>query len=141
MNTLPTLLTNYGFGERQLNEEDFYAICEQEGIEVIWSQKKYSFYFHVLDKHCIVLPKRKRGLPLLFAMYHELGHYLLHIGDDMAASFLNGKGKDELEADAVALIALIPKHRISEMAAEFGLTRYGDKLWRERCKLYFLYDV
>lgn len=132
-------LKPWGFNERQLTETDFYSICEREGIEIIWSQEKYSFYFTALGVHCIVLPKRLKGLKLLFAAFHELGHYFAHSGHEPAALF-NGltQTKDECEADAIALIALMPRNRLKELAWLDG-SRYGCGLYNERLRLYFLY--
>lgn len=59
----------------------------------------------------------------------------------MAASFAIGHSKDELEADAIALLALIPKHKILEVAEEYGQTRATNKIWQDRCRLYFLYGI
>lgn len=138
---LAYLSEKYGIGKHPITEQDCYRIAETEGIEIIWSEKKYSFYFHALGEHCIVLPKRKRGLHLLYDFLHELGHYFAHAGEDVAASFAIGHTKDEFEADVIALVALIPKHQIQRFASEYGQTRFGDKLWRERCRLYFLYGI
>lgn len=140
MKQLLMRLERHGIGTRAITEDDCFRIAEAEGIEIVWSDKKYSFYFHVLGHHCIVLPKRKRGLRLLFDFLHELGHHFVHAGDEIAASFAIGHSKDEFEADAIALIAMIPKGKILEMAEMDG-TRFGDKLWRDRVRLYFLYGV
>jgi Zn-dependent peptidase ImmA (M78 family) len=140
MKNLLNRLELHGIGTRALNENDFYTICDAEGIEVLHSPEKFSFYFTMLDHHFIVLPKRRRGLRLLFAMFHELGHYFMHVGDHPAAAFLNGHTKDEVEADAIALICLIPKAKIKEMAWLDG-SRYGSYLYNERIRLFFLYDI
>lgn len=141
MQYLPTRLEQYGLGSRTFTETDCHTIADDEGIEIIWSDKKFSFYFSVLGHHCIVLPKRKRGLSLLYAFLHELGHHFLHAGDEITASFLDGHSKDELEADAIALIAMIPKHKIMEVAEEYGHTRRTNRIWQDRCRLFFLYGI
>lgn len=134
-------LEKYQIGIIPFTEQMFYDICEQLEIEIIWSQKKYSFYFSAMGFSCIVLPKRVKGLRLLFAMAHELAHALEHVGDEPAAAF-NGlcDGKGEAEADAVALVALIPKNKIKQMAFLDG-SRYGSKLFNDRIRLLFLYDI
>src|SRR3954451_9622736 len=101
---LNRLEKRYGLGSRPMLEEDFYLICENEGIEVLQSPEKFSFYFTMLDEHFIVLPKRRKGLKLLYAMFHELGHFAMHVGTEPEAAFLSGHGKYEAEADATALI-------------------------------------
>lgn len=141
MKQLLKSLEQHGIGTRALNEDDFWRICETEGIEVIWSPEKFSFYFTLLGRKFITLPKRKRGLRLLFAMFHELGHALASPGLEVDAAFLSAAHtKDEAEADAVALVAMIPKDKIMEMAF-LDDSRYGGKLWNERLRLLLLYDI
>jgi hypothetical protein len=140
MQKLLQKLEQYGFGRRPLTEFDFYDICRLEDIEIIWSDEKFAFYFTLCGEHFIVLPKRKRGLRMLFAMFHELGHYAMHVGDRPDAAFLAGHGKHEAEADAVALIALMPKGQLRELAWLDG-SRYGSHLYNERLRLFFLYNI
>jgi len=126
-----------------MTEEDFYRICEAEGIEIVWSDKKFSFYLcdPEFDIYCITLPKRRKGLRLLRDMFHELGHHFMHIGNDPAAAFSGlTDDRDELEADAIALVAMIPKHMLKEMAFLDG-SRFGDHLYNERIRLFFLYGI
>ena len=131
----------YGIGKQAQTEEDFHRIAEAEGIEVIWSKEKFSFYFTMLGHHFIVLPKRRHGLKLLFAMFHEFGHYFAHVGDDPQVAFLSdAHTKDEAEADAVALVALMPKHEIMSNAF-FDGSRFGGQLYNERVRLHFLYGI
>jgi Zn-dependent peptidase ImmA (M78 family) len=131
----------YGIGKRAQTEEDFHRICEAEGIEVIWSKEKFSFYFTMLGHHFIVLPNRRRGLKLLFAMFHELGHYFAHVGDEPQAAFLSdAHTKDEAEADAIALIALMPVADIKSNAF-FDGSRFGGHLYNERVRLHFLFRI
>jgi hypothetical protein len=73
MKLLLKKLEHYGLGKRPLTEDDFYNICTIEDIEIIWSDEKFAFYFALEGRHFIVLPKRKKGIRLLFAMFHELG--------------------------------------------------------------------
>jgi Zn-dependent peptidase ImmA (M78 family) len=133
-------LERYGIGSRILTDEDFYRICEEEGIEVIQSAEKFSFYFTMLGEHFIVLPKRRRGLRLLHAMFHELGHYFMHVGNAPEVAWLDGHSRDEAEADAIALIAMMPRTKLKELAWLDG-SRYGSHLWNERLRLFFLYDI
>ena len=133
-------LERYGIGVRAMVEEDFYRICEQEGIEILHSPEKFSFYFTMLGQHFIVLPKRRKGLRLLHAMLHELGHYFMHVGTEPDAAFLNGHGRNEAEADAISLVAMIPRSKLKEMAFLDG-SRFGAHLYNERLRLFFLYDI
>lgn len=141
MNLLLKKLEHYGLGKRPLTEDDFYNICTIEDIEIIWSDHKFAFYFSLQGRHFIVLPKRKKGLKLLFAMFHELGHYAAHVGDHPDAAFHGlTHDKNELEADAVALIAIMPRAMLTELEYLDG-SRYGSQLWKERMRLHFLYGI
>jgi Zn-dependent peptidase ImmA (M78 family) len=140
MNQTLRALERYGIGDRAMTDEDFYRICEAEGIEVILSPEKFSFYFTLMGQHFIVLPKRRRGLKLTFAMYHELGHYFVHVGTEPDVAWLDGHSRNEAEADAIALVALMPKHMLKELAFLDG-SRYGSHLYNERIRLYFLYGI
>lgn len=143
--TLKRLLA-YGIGVRSLSESDFYKICKQLNITVIHSKEKFAFSFTMMGQQFIVLPLRKKGLQWLFTALHELAHILAgHVQHKPRVAFYGLEtqyhDKNESEADAIALVALIPKEQIQELAAEFGQTRFGNKLWQERCRLFFLYGI
>jgi len=141
MKLLLSRLRELGLGESPFTDEQFFTACELLDTTVIWSDKKFAFYFTVAGEHFIVLPKRLRGLRLLFAMAHELSHRILHIGQPYAVNFHGQEDtKDELEADSMALVMMIPKERIRDMAFLDG-SRYGSHLWNERVRLYFLHGI
>ncbi|MBX3288322.1 MAG: ImmA/IrrE family metallo-endopeptidase [Acidobacteria bacterium] len=144
MKHLPTLFTQYGIGERPLNEDDVLKIYDDLHITILESSDGV-FTFTMLGRTFVALPKRRKGLKRLHSLLHELGHILLMNGKEPSVAFQTLRycdhDKAEAEAEAIALMALIPKNLIEESAYEFGLTRYGDRLWRERCRLYFLYDI
>ncbi len=106
--------SKYEINKKAKNEEDFYFICDSEGIEIIWSNGKFSWYMTVDDVPFIVLSRKKRGLKLLFDMYHELGHHFGHYGDVPNQVFFSGLKNDkaEIEADAFATVCLIPEDKI-----------------------------
>jgi Zn-dependent peptidase ImmA (M78 family) len=134
-------LEKYGIGVEPKNEDDFYTICEAENIKVITSDENFAFSFSMMGRRFIVLPKRRRGLRKLFSMWHELAHLLAHAGDEPCVMWQGLYcDKDEAEADAIALIALIPKSHLKEMAF-FDNSRYGTHLYNERIRLYFLYGI
>lgn len=136
-------LTGYGIGIRPQTEEDFYHICELEHIEVVWSNNKFAFYLAEpkLGIYCITLPKRRKGLRLLHEMFHELGHHFAHAGNEPAAAFSGlTHTKDEAEAEAIALIAMMPIADIWTNAF-FDDSRYGSHLYNERLRLYFIYGI
>ncbi len=134
-------LRPFGVGERPLGERDFYRICERERIGILWSDEKFAFCFSDGDKRFIVLPKRERGLKLLFTALHELAHCIGHAGETPSVLW---KGffddKNEAEADAMALIALIPASHIGRTDFLDG-SRIAKKIWNDRLRLWFLYQI
>lgn len=136
-------LEKYGIGTRTQTEADFYRICEEEKIEIVWSDQKFSFYLAdpQLDIRCITLPKRRKGLRLLHEMFHELAHHFLHAGNSPMVAFSGlTHTKDEFEAEAIALIAMMPRSDITARAF-FDGSRYGDHLYNERIRLLFMYGI
>lgn len=132
----------YGFNQRFLTEEDFYKICEAEGIEIIWSDKKFSWYMTVESVPFIVLPRRARGLKLLFKMFHELAHHFRHYGELPTQVYFHEllDNKDEMEADAIATIALVPKHGLDSYDfLEEHPNKFARRIYEDRKKVEFLY--
>ena len=123
-----------------MTEEDFWLICANEQVEIVWSQRRYAFYFTdpLLNIKGIVLPDRLSGPKLLFAMFHELAHHFLHGGDEPCIAFQGlSDSKCEAEADAVALVALMPR-KILPQLEWCDIEAIGPKKWkaRERLALY-----
>ncbi len=146
MKELLLKLRSYGIGVRALTEEDFYRICAELSIEIIHSPHKFAFTFSMMGQRFIVLPRRRRGIRWLFRAFHELGHVMAgHAEHSPHVAFYGLEtqfhDKNEVEADTIALVALMPKDRIYEMAAEIGETRFGNWLWRERVRLMVLNNV
>lgn len=139
MKILLEKLRPYGFNERVLTENDFFSICKAENIRVLWSNEKFSFFFSAIGERCIVLPKRLRGLRLLFAMWHEYGHAALSPGHPYDVQWHEmHDGKDEFQADAVALIALMP---VSKMFEILDGSEYATYLLAKRQQIWLLYGV
>lgn len=137
-------LEKYGFNKRELTETDFYAICEREKITVLETDASASFYMSVSGKSFIVLKKNLRGLKRTFTMFHELAHHFLHGGRGVNQAFYFGllDTKQEFEADAIALLALVPLSCLNSFDfLETHPNRYAKKLYRERQRLYFLYGI
>jgi Zn-dependent peptidase ImmA (M78 family) len=136
-------LKKHGIGRRAMGEEDFWKICTEDDIEVFWSRRRFPMYFTVPadDLRAIILPKRLNGSRLLFVMFHELAHHWLHGGDEPCVAFLGGSDvKCEAEADAIALIALMPGPELHvEITGDDR--RFMQKLWHDRQRLSFLYGV
>lgn len=121
-----------GFNRRALTETDFYNVCKDRQIEIVWSDEKFSFYFTMLGRSIITLPKRLTGVNLRFAVWHEFAHHALG-HSKCGGAFFQGllKNNEELEADSVALIALMPLASLDQPASEELLPFRG-----EREKLY-----
>lgn len=133
-------LKRHGIGRRALTEIDFEKICAREGIDIFWSDRRYALYYVPHDEvKIIILPKRLTNLPLLFAMFHELGHHFLHGGDDPCVAFLGQSDrKAEAEANAVAVISIFPT---IARPPTFFTSAFAAKLWDDRMRLYFNYGV
>lgn len=103
--------SRYAISDRSFTVADFYRICDAENIGVhrIDAPAKINFLFTMpgSDRRAIVLSKRRRGKRLLYAMFHELGHYFAgHEGQHPSAAF--GGHSDRLhesEADRFAKLA------------------------------------
>lgn len=95
-------------------------------------------------KSFIVLSKKLKGLKKTFVMFHELAHYFLHGARDTASAFYFNllDDKNEFEADALALVALIPVSSLNSFQfLEDHPNRYARKLYKDRQRLKFLYEI
>jgi Zn-dependent peptidase ImmA (M78 family) len=129
----------FGWNERPLTESDFYRLCKRFQIRVTeMPLATGGFYYRVKGRDFIAISSRLAGSKRLFVMFHELGHFLLHVPDGGVTANFHGVGRrtrKEREADMFALCALIPKSFIEHGAdpAELGL---DDELAAERLDLY-----
>ena len=136
-----------GLNEFVWTDDYIDRVVEGEGIEIINSSGKFSWYMTVENEPFIVLPRRLKGLRRTFALLHELGHHFRHYGETPNQAFFHGlhdvqDAKDEAEADAFALVALIPLDKIDSFDfLEEHPNRYARKLFEDRKKLKFLYGV
>lgn len=133
-----------GVNVRFLTEACFLAICEAEGIEIIETSGKFSWYMTVDNQPFIVLPRRKRGLKRLFAAFHELAHHFRHYGHAPNQVFFHGlvNDKEEIEADAFATVCLCPKFALKTYEfLEEHPNKFAARIYRNRQKLDFLYGV
>ena len=111
-----------GWNERPFDEADFIAICRKFSITVTEMPLTMGgFYYRVRGRDFIALDSRLRGPKRLFVMFHELGHFLLHVPDSGATANFHGVGRrtrKEKEADLFALCALMPKRLLIERTLE-----------------------
>lgn len=102
-----------GWNDRPLTEADFHRLCRRFKITIEELPLRVSgFYYCVSGRHFIAIDSKLPTRQKLFVMFHELAHYLMHAPDQNATASYHGVGRQtrkEREADAFALIALIPK--------------------------------
>lgn len=113
-------ITNLGFGwnERPLTEADFYRLCKLLKVNVVEIPLRTNgFYYRVMGRDYIAIDSRLSGVRKLMVQFHELAHFLLHMPESGATANFHGVGRktrQEREADAVALCAVIPKTMIED---------------------------
>ena len=137
-------LAPFGFNQKILTENDFYSICDSERITVLEMKVSASFYMSVRDKSFIVISNKLKGLKKMFVMFHELAHHFLHGQRDGTSAFYFNllDNKNEFEADAIALIALLPLGELRRLDfLEEHPNRYARKLYKDRQRLNFLYGI
>jgi len=132
----------YGFGVRPLGESDLYRLCDENGLTLVWGDDKFAFTLTDDLGTYINLPKRERGLKLLLTGFHELTHALGGHAGETPSVLYKGKydDKNEVEADAMALIALIPLSHLGRIDFLDG-SRIAKKIYDDRLRLYFWYGI
>lgn len=128
------------WNHRFLTEKDFFRICDKRNVEVLWD-KTNSFCFRLLGEDFICLNQNLRGQELLFDMFHELSHQILHIPywRKTAVYFNNPHGEDSkhhLEANVLALLAMYPIKQIGRWRFDES-SQYLDK----RLKIYEVFRI
>ncbi|HEV8590847.1 MAG TPA: ImmA/IrrE family metallo-endopeptidase [Pyrinomonadaceae bacterium] len=130
------------WNERPLTEDDFYRICRRLGVVIQEMPLRVSgFYYSLKGGHYIAIDSRLEPVQKRFVMFHELAHFLLHAPDKGVTANFHGIGKKtrkEIEADAVALCALIPKtwietRTVDDIAEHEGLSH---ELLAQRLAIY-----
>jgi Zn-dependent peptidase ImmA (M78 family) len=116
-----------GWNERALTEDDLYRICRRFKVSVIEEPlSTRGFYYRLAGRDFITIDSRLSGTNRLAVLFHELGHFLLHVPETGPAANFHRVGRrtrKEIEADVFALCALIPhtiieSRRIDELAAD-----------------------
>lgn len=131
--------------KRPLTSVDFYRLCRREKIKVIEIPLSVpGFYVVCKGKAYIYLNNRLRGIAWLLAAFHELGHHFLHAPPFATVALfyqLKPDTKQEKEAQAFAIIALIPEPLMRKLLASGEYTEdegLSAELLKERCDLYVL---
>jgi Zn-dependent peptidase ImmA (M78 family) len=111
-----------GWNERPLTIDDFHRLSRRFSIVVQEMPLSVGgFYYRAMGKDCIAVDSRLPEKEKLAVMFHELGHFLFHAPETGAtASFhhVAGLTREECEADAFALCAVIPRSLIERHSAD-----------------------
>jgi len=106
----------FDWNKRPLDETDFYRLCKRFKISVEEMPLSVGgFYYCLLGRHYIAVSSKLSEREKLFVMFHELGHYLLHVPQTGVTANFHGIGKKtriESEADIFALCCIIPRQQI-----------------------------
>ena len=141
MNFITDKLAKYGWNERELNEEDFHLICEKEGIVVFeFEMRRNGMYGVCEDVPVILLNKKLRGIRKLEVAFHEVGHHFFH-SPSLCLFSRNMTRRHQLEAQAVAVVALIPYHRIETLLRSDEISEYPAKLIKFRLEVLEYYGI
>lgn len=91
-----------------LNCFDPYVLSERLGIDLIYEDKlandKLAKIFIYFGQPVIILPN-DLGIQETFLIYHEIGHYILHL--DNSINLLYNSNKLEYEANMFACLCLV----------------------------------
>lgn len=135
-----------GWNDRPLDERDFYSICKRFRIGVTeMPLVSGGFYYRVLGKDYIAVNSRLSGAKKLIVLFHELGHFLLHTPESGATANFHGVGRrtrQEIEADAFALCAIIPRSMLEDRTIDELINDGIDpETLSERVNLYRVYSI
>ena len=136
---------NCGWNNVPLTEEAFYALARSHKITIQFMPLRVAGFYTCDDKkHYIALNNSLRPLQLLFTMWHEFGHFLMHSPSTDAVSHFCGSehhSRDEKEADAFAYCALLPLESLKVMEPEEGWEIYGSTFFLEILAVYERYGI
>ena len=130
-----------GWNKRPLTEDDFHRLCKRNRITVDEMPLRVSgFYYCLLGRHYIAVNSRLGPHAKLFVMFHEFAHFLMHAPDDGVTANFHGFGKrsrKELEADAFALCAILPRQKVEARSPQELIEEDGfpDDLVAKRIEL------
>lgn len=135
-----------GWNRRAFTEKDFFRICkklkvfvyEEDSEDMEWE----GFYFVDEGVPTIVINGKLKGLKRLWAMFHELGHHLLHTPETCFFSE-NTYDKAQSEANIFAAIALIPEKTVRQMPLWelYDLDEFSAKLFQIRLEVFDTYKM
>lgn len=111
-----------GWNERPLTEGDFLHLCKRFRIRFSMLPLRRSGYYTTIGgRDHIVVSTNLREFQMLFVMFHELGHYLMHgpaHGQTARFSGSEEHSREENEADAFAYCSLLPLRMLEDRAPD-----------------------
>jgi hypothetical protein len=143
---IPQILQDIGFGRRPLTFSDFEYVCTQLNITVLYLHNIFGGIAipRRRNRQIIVLDPKGSPLDLSLRAWHEFAH--LMCGHEGVRLFVRGSlERAEVEADALALCALIPTDWVeaenpyfADQLLDEGFT--WQQIWErkeiyERCKI------
>lgn len=136
------------FNRRALSLEDFTSFCRRNRIKVHSIPLLVPGFFMLTGgRPHLYVDDGRRGVTWLHAALHELAHYLFHTPPYETAAYfyrLRPRTREEVEADAFAIIALIPQGLLKKLmesedyAEDNGLP---SELLKERAELFARYGI
>ena len=139
--------SHLGLNDHIFTEPDVRRLCRRERIRIVEIPLRVpGFYMVCGGRRFLNLDNRLRGVRWLHVALHELGHHYWHVAPNAtAASFyqVSPHTKEEQEAEAFALIAMIPERLLRTMLAweieeAHGYTR---DMIEKRLKVLHVYGV
>jgi len=113
---------NFGWNERPLSEVDLYQLCKRFKIRVQEMPLTVGgFYYRLMGRDFIAVDSKLPTPRKLAVLFHELGHFLFHTPESGATANFHGIGRrtrQEIEADAFALCAIVPRSWIESRSIE-----------------------
>jgi Zn-dependent peptidase ImmA (M78 family) len=113
-------------------------VVEEDSEDMKWP----GVYTVILGIPFIIINARLKGLERLWAMFHELGHHLLHSPETCFFSD-STVHKAQSEANAFAAIALIPENVVRQMPLWelYELDEFTAKLFQIRLEVFEAYKM
>lgn len=139
---------DFGWNKRSLTQEDFYDLCRRlkikvEELPLLTVDGAYSCD---KKKHFIAVNSRLPLMRQTFVMFHEFGHYLMHLPstgpiDRQCSAPTKRRSREEREADAFAYCAVLPLSLMSSRPDEEIADLFGNTFFMERLAVYERYKI
>lgn len=139
---------DFGWNQRSLTSDDFYGLCRRFKIKVeeLPLLTVHGAYSCDKKKHYIAVNTRLPQMQQLFVMFHEFGHYLMHLPstgpiERQCTVPTKRRSRDEKEADAFAYCAVLPFELLRTRDSMELADAYGMTFFMERLAVYERYKI